>query len=155
MVILVGWEEDHKCSGHQAYLWDIEGNAPLVSLLGVMLPLTSPPALCFDESAALVALGGEGDGVPRLLVFQAHSGVVFAHARIPCVGTGLGLCRPVFPSGCLTLSGGLAGVGKSSAKGQKDGPICLVFGWPFDAVGHASHSLRSRNNYHFLLISAR
>lgn len=75
-------------SPYEAYLWDIEGNAPLVSLLGVMLPLTSPPALCFDESAALVALGGEGDGVPRLLVFQAHSGVVFAHARIPCVGTG-------------------------------------------------------------------
>jgi len=81
---------------HEAYLWDISGKklcldqgandasvTPL-RLVGVEAPAAASPALAFDETGALVAIGGsDGGGTPKLLVFGVASGAALVLAEVP------------------------------------------------------------------------
>ncbi|CAE8669397.1 unnamed protein product, partial [Polarella glacialis] len=101
----------------EAFLWNVssrEGRESPVYLVGVEALPPAVPALAFDETGALAAVGGcDSSGLPQLLVFQSSDGAEFARAAVapapdsPTEGEGEAACGQTLTASCF-LRGDLA-----------------------------------------------
>lgn len=75
----------------EAYIWDVSSAQPtLLCTVGVQVPPPTLPALAFDETGSIAAVGGFGcQGLPHLDVFRTRDGVSLSRAVVPPLTVGM------------------------------------------------------------------
>lgn len=70
----------------EAFVWDVSlpDPGPPVCISGIACPPPTLPALAFDETGGVAAVGGSDDeGKPQMLVFRTGDGVALTRAAVP------------------------------------------------------------------------